>query len=503
MSERTEQKRVVVIGAGWAGLGATYHLAQQGYHVTLLEAAPYPGGLVAGWKTPGGRSVEGGIHGFWYPYQNIFNLVDKLGLKPFTPFTHSSQYSPAGLEVESPIFQNEFRLPTPLGTFIYTQFKRLPLIDRLSALPLLYTIVDFDNSHEAWQRYDKVTARELFKQFGVSARLYKESFEPMLLVGLFAPGEQCSAAAALGMLYYFILAHQPDFDVVWCRGTVGEMIFKPWVELIEKAGGKVLTNKRVNDILIDDTGKAKAVVCGDEVFAADAVISAVSVSGMKKIVSGSSSLQNYPEFRNLRNLGAIDVLATRLWFDRKINIRHPSNACFGFDSTTGWTFFDLNALQDEYAEEAGSVIEADFYHANQLLAMSDEQIVEKVKRDLATCLPEFKKANIIDSSVIRVAQGVTHFAPGSYQYLLKATTSIENMFMSGDWIVTNHGSWSQEKAYVTGLEAANLVIEQLGVGNKANIIPVEADEPHIQIARMINKTVRDVGKSLLPDFWLP
>jgi len=32
--------------------------------VTLLEAGPVPGGLVAGWKTAGGRSVEAGIHGF-------------------------------------------------------------------------------------------------------------------------------------------------------------------------------------------------------------------------------------------------------------------------------------------------------------------------------------------------------------------------------------------------------------------------------------------------------
>lgn len=503
MSEVPEQKQVTVVGAGWAGLGAAYHLAQQGYKVTLLEAGSYPGGLVAGWKTPHGNSVEAGIHGFWYPYQNIFALVRELGLNPFTPFTRSSQYSPAGLEVESPIFQDLPKLPAPLGTFIYTKFQRLPLIERLSALPLLYTLVDFDNSDQAWRRYDKVTARELFKDFGVSARLYKDAFEPMLLVGLFAPGEMCSAAAALGMLYYFILSHQPNFDVVWCRGTVGEKIFKPWVEHIEKAGGRVLTNRRVQDIIVDSDGKATAVVAENEVFYSDAVVFAVSVNGIKKILSNSPTLQNRQEFSNLNNLGGIDVLATRLWFDRKIHIRHPSNACFGFNPTTGWTFFDLNTLQDEYRDAPGSVIEADFYHANQFLHLSDEEMISIVKRDLAICLPEFHKAKVIDSSIIRVAGGVTHFAPGSYQYMLPARTSIENVFMSGDWIVNNHGSWSQEKAYVTGLEAANLVIDYFGHGSKAKIIAVEPDEPHIQWARNINATVRDFGNNFLPSFWLP
>jgi uncharacterized protein with NAD-binding domain and iron-sulfur cluster len=488
-----ENPKVVVIGAGWAGLGASYRLAQQGYNVTLLEAGAYPGGLVAGWKTPGGRSVEAGIHGFWYPYSNIFSLVRELKINPFTPFTRSSQYSPAGLEVESPIFQDLPRLPTPLGTFLYTQFKRLPLSDRLSALPLLYAVVDFDNSDAAWQRYDKVTARELFKDFGVSARLYRDAFEPMLLVGLFAPGEQCSAAAALGMLYYFILAHQPDFDVVWCRGTVGEKIFRPWVEQIERAGGRILPNRRVSDILLDSAGLAKAVVCGDEVFEADAVIFAVGVSGMQKIVSGSSSLQNRKEFRNLMNLGAVDVLATRLWCDRKIHIPRPSNACFGFDATTGWTFFDLNALHDEYRDVPETVIEADFYHANQLLPMSDEEIVNLVQDYLTTCIPGFREAKIRDRSVIRLSRAVTHFAPGSYQYMLPAKTSIGNVFMSGDWIITRHGSWSQEKAYVTGLEAANLVIERFGKGTKAEIIPVEVDEPHIQMMRSLNSKLRNLG----------
>ncbi len=503
MPNSNPKKKVVIVGAGWAGLGAAYHLSKQGYAVTLLEAGAYPGGLVAGWQTPKGRSVEAGIHGFWYPYNNIFALTDELGIQPFTPYTRSSQYSPAGLEVESPIFQREPYLPTPLGTFVYTRFKRLPLVDRLSALPLLYSLIDFDNSDEAWKRYDNMTARELFKQYGVSERLYKESFEPMLLVGLFAPGEQCSAAAALGMLYYFILAHQPDFDVRWCRGTVGEMIFRPWVEQIERSGGEILANKRVTDVQVSSDNKIDAVICDDEVFEADAVIFSVGITGMKKIVANSEVLRSRLEFRNLSNLGGIDVLATRLWFDRKIDIPLPSNACFGFHQTTGWTFFDLNNLHDEYANEPGTVVEADYYHANQLLNLSDEQIIPLVQKDLAGCIPTFGDAKVIDHAVIRIRQGVSHFAPGSYRYLLPGTTSFSNLFMSGDWIVTRHGSWSQEKAYVTGLEAANSVIDRLGDGYRADIIPIIPDEPHIQAARTVNRAVRDISRQLLPQFWLP
>jgi len=56
-----------------------------------------------------------------------------------------------------------------------------------------------------------VTAKELFKMYGCSQRLYKEVFEPAIQAALFAPGEQCSAAATLGMLYYYMLSH-PRFS---------------------------------------------------------------------------------------------------------------------------------------------------------------------------------------------------------------------------------------------------------------------------------------------------
>ncbi|CAI5528135.1 unnamed protein product, partial [Closterium sp. Naga37s-1] len=208
---------------------------------------------------------------------------------------------------------------------------------------------------------------------------------------------------------------------------------------------RFLPNRRVTDIATaeDDPDRVTAVVCGDEVFAAEAVVSAVGISGLKNIVASSPALSSRKEFLGVANLGAIDVLAVRLWLDRKITIPKPSNACSGFDETTGWTFFDLNAIHDEYKDEPCTVVEADFYHANQYLPMSDEAIVATVMRYLATCLPAFASAQVTDSAVVRFPRAVTHFSPGSYQHLLPATTSFTNLFMAGDWIITCHGSWSQ------------------------------------------------------------
>ena len=49
---------------------------------------------------------------------------------------------------------------------------------------------------------------------------------------------------------------------------------------------------------------------------------------------------------------------------------------------------------------------------------------------------------------------------------------------------------SQERAYVTGLTAANLVIDKCGVGNKAVVLDVEPDEPHIAALKQLDQSVR-------------
>ena len=163
----------------------------------------------------------------------------------------------------------------------------------------------------------------------------------------------------------------------------------------------------------------------------------------QRIVAFSPALAGRPEFATISNLGTVDVLATRLWLDRRVPLKNPSNVLAGFEPTTGATVFDLNALQvrifwsllnfnyqnwisnygnarihvpsllfkrhesnqqptcrlyhvqprdestqttfacfimqNEFADQPGSVFEVDFYHANQLLPLTDDAVIKKVR----------------------------------------------------------------------------------------------------------------------------
>ncbi|KAJ6716977.1 hypothetical protein OIU74_009489 [Salix koriyanagi] len=50
------------------------------------------------------------------------------------------------------------------------------------------------------------------------------------------------------------------------------------------------------------------------------------------------------EFQSILNLSAGDLVSTKLWFGKKIRIPFARNACSSFDDSSGWDFFELNAL---------------------------------------------------------------------------------------------------------------------------------------------------------------
>lgn len=480
-------------------MSAAYSLSSDPrYEVTIVDAAPRVGGLVRDGFTSmtGERKAEAGQHGFWDQYFNIFNLLGDLGIlnEALTGYAEQGQYSPSGLEAIWPVYRDQSELPTGLAQLAYTKFQNLPLVDRATALPLVLAFSEFDDSEEAWEKYDKFSFRDLCIKLGVSQRCYDEAFEPMILTGLFAPGAECSAAAALGMAYFFVLSNQKAFDVRWCKGNIGEQIFDPWVEKMKTQENPVhfQGSTRVTgfDLSIDGTNPRisgiRCLVNGkDEIsLEADEVVFAVGASALNAIVRNSQELSQFAEFRRFANLRGTSVLATRLFLDRQIKTPYTANACWGFDRGVGMTFFNIGALHGEnFSDEVpGSVIEVDYYHADTLLGMSDEQIAEKAKRDLNTMLGvECASAKVVDAAIVRLSNAVNWYFPDSYKDMPNLRSeSLSNVHFAGDLVRTRHGSWSQEKAYVTGIEAANSIRgKEIGDG----VIPLPKDEPHVAFGR--------------------
>ena len=524
------QSHVVVVGAGWAGWGAAKALCEAGVRVTLIDGMADPTGSKPT-TTASGKPFEAGTRGFWKDYPNINALTAELGLSNvFTEFTTSAFWSPEGLEATAPVFGDAAPLPSPLGQAFATvsNFKRLPVQDRLSIAGLLYAILDLNRSDEVYRKYDAISALTLFQQLRISDRMINDFLRPILLVGLFKPPEELSAAVTMELLYYYALAHQDSFDVRWIKSkSIAEQLLAPLSQRLRSQhhldvlGGTLASRLNVsssgttlNSVKTLSVATGHSAVIND----VDAVVLAVGAKGMGALMANSPDCAALtPELVRAGNLDAIDVVSVRLWLDRTVPVADPANVFsrFGVLKGAGATFFMLDQLQRETEQELwgdqpvqGSVIASDFYNASAIAALSDQEIVECLMQDLLPMAqPAFRGAVVVDQEVRRYPRSVSLFSPGSFSQRPPLETSLSTLVCAGDWVRMGdreHGAKGlcQERAYVCGLEAGNSLLRRgivkgthLSAGQHS-VLPIRADEPQVVLGRALNKLVMDPIESL-------
>jgi hypothetical protein len=457
LQDKTRPRKYLVIGGGWAGWGAAKTLCEScstagiESDVILMDALYDPTGQ-SPYLSQSGKPVEAGTRGFWKDYPNINALCEQLNIREedvFTPFTNSSFYSPDGLEATAPVFsemklkdlvgvgenflsswmmdKNQVlpQLPSPLGQVLATfpLFERIPLVDRASMVGLLVATIDCLGSDDesVREQYDRMTAHELFIRFQLSKRLVDDFIRPTLLVGLFKPPEELSALVVMELLYYYALAHQDSFDVRWIKnGTVADSLILPLSQMLEKDYGlTVLGGCRVGEISLEKSYNDKLSVqtlkyTRDgkeyEIGNIDGVVLALGCKGMQSVVNASPDLARLPVFSKAASLKGIDVISTRIWFDRVVPTRTPANVFSRFEQLrgSGGTFFMLDQLQegnldalwgennddqqqDQEPQSRGSVVAADFYNAGALMSMRDEDIIKILTDELLpSAVPKFK-----------------------------------------------------------------------------------------------------------------
>lgn len=557
---KEEPKRIAIIGGGWGGWGAAKAICQakENVEVILLDALPDPTGATP-YLSKTGKPVEAGTRGFWKDYPNINKLCEELGLEEsdiFTSFTNSSFYSPDGLEATAPVFsegkipkidspipflsqlsgQTFPQLPSPLGQILSTfpLFERLPLQDRASMVGLLLATVDcIGNDVAVQEKYDRMSAQDLFILFGLSERLVEDFIKPTLLVGLFKPPEELSALVVMELLYYYALAHQDSFDVRWIKnGTVSDSLILPLATYLQEEydlnvkGGSYVSRISYGKADEDTPSSAKETTIeyktrdGDvSTMDVDGVVLALNGKGMSAVMANSPDLAQYKTFSKAASMAnGVDVISVRLWLDRYVPTRTPANVFSRFDALrgSGGTFFMLDQFQAENEEALwggdepqGSVLACDFYNAGALLSLSEEVITEILMKELLpAAVPEFAEANLVDSWVGKYPGSVSFFSPGSFNRRppMQGDPEVPTIKFAGDWVRMGdmeHGAKGlcQERAFVSGLQAGNLLLDEtIGKSRlyKHPVLQVRDDEAQFRAAVAVNKQVMQ----LFPRFWV-
>lgn len=160
----TNDKEVIIIGAGYTGLSAAFDLCKAGCKVTIYEADGDIGGLAGTFELTPGVRVEKFYHHWFTSDLDVLGLIDELGL------SHLKQYrsSNTGLYYTNSVF----RLASPLDLLT---FSPLPLLDRIrTGFMALYA-----RRVEDWHPLEDISAKEwLIKHGGKKA--YDAIWNPLM-----------------------------------------------------------------------------------------------------------------------------------------------------------------------------------------------------------------------------------------------------------------------------------------------------------------------------------
>lgn len=157
--------RVVIVGAGAAGLSAAYDLTRRGHAVTVFEADDRVGGLASGFRESGWAwSVERFYHHWFQTDRDVFRLIRELGaadrLRSKRPITALWQNGQA----------HQFDSPLSL-----LRFPGLSMVDKLRLGMVLFGLQKTDN----WRALESAAAHEwLIRRVG--RRAYETIWEPLL-----------------------------------------------------------------------------------------------------------------------------------------------------------------------------------------------------------------------------------------------------------------------------------------------------------------------------------
>ena len=427
----------VIVGGGPAGLAAAKYLADAGRTALVLEKRPILGGKLSSWRDRDGDVLETGLHSFFGGYDTVHALLRDIGI------AHHIRWQPHTLTFAMPPgFSNRagdaavfeaFRFidaPSPFNgigavlnaRYVFNAWEKL--LFAAGTLPIL------TGDHAYAERQDDITYADWHRRRGMSEHMLRTFFAPMALALNFTPVDAISAEAMLRVMTYFASSRDAS-RAGFLDGPPNERLIEPIAEHVRLRGVRIESSARVAQLMF--SGDCCTGVCTDDgrSFEAANVILATPVHDAAKLLP--QAMLRDPLVHGVGKLTSSPVINGHFWFDRKISPH--TNLIFGAGTLLP-VHADLGQASPGYDWPEGSFLEVCIAPADDLMALDDDAVIDRVMGDMTKLYPLATKASLVKAKLVRVPKSVYRASPGAERLRPGTRTPVANLFLAGCY--TNH-----------------------------------------------------------------
>ncbi|MBI5487532.1 MAG: FAD-dependent oxidoreductase [Deltaproteobacteria bacterium] len=417
--------KVVVVGAGLAGLAAALRLADAGRQVTVLERLSSAGGRARRISGPHGTFLDWGQHLMLGAYRRARGLAERLGtagrlrfVTEPTPLVTgpSGRHSYGVGDLPAPLHA----LPALFGLTHLSFFERLAL-----GRPVLGAKLGARLDPAA---LDRKSALEWLRGHGQSADAIHGFWEPLVVATCNARPAEASAALLAAVIDRGFFAAREDALPLLPDGTLHDVFVGPALDALASRGADVRLGEAAVSLELDGAGRVAAVRSArGDTHPADAVVLAVPPWRAGALLPPVPGCRRIAE--NAGWLGSSPIVTVEAWFDRPW-LSSPFAGLVGADAQ--WVFAH-GPGNVPGAEQRVSIVVS---RAQEWVHRTNDEIRRTVLDEVARFFPEAGAARTLASLVVRERQATFLGRPGQAARRPGPRTPIPNLALAGDWTST-------------------------------------------------------------------
>ncbi|CAL5220389.1 g2395 [Coccomyxa viridis] len=451
--------KVVIAGAGLAGLSTAKYLSDAGHEPILLEARDVLGGKVAAWRDEDGDLYETGLHIFFGAYPNVQNLFRELNIQDRLQWKeHSMIFASRDIPGQFSRFDFPQWLPAPFNGIlaILRNNDMLTWPEKIKfALGLLPAII-FGQRYVEEQ--DDKTVTEWMRKQGVPERVNDEVFIAMAKALNFINPDELSMQCILIALNRF-LQETHGSKMAFLDGSPPERLCQPIVDYFVGKGGSFRYNSRLQKFILGSSGQVEGFQLSDgSTVTGDLYVSAMPVDPLKKLLP--APWKEMPYFSKMSQLKGVPVINIHIWFDRKLTT--VDHLLFSRSDLLS-VYADMSTCCKEFASDTMSMLELVFAPAEKWIGRSDQDIIDATMKELERLFPteisaDQSKAKIRKYKVIKTPLSVYKTVPGCEQLRPSQRSPIPKLYLAGDFTKQRYLA-SMEGAVFSGKLCAEAIVE--------------------------------------------